>query len=72
MDEVTVSFSPGACRMVQQVRDVKRETSLFSGTGQRCEGAFRAYSAVAIKNSIVDGRRRHALDSPSFPHGGPR
>lgn len=72
MDEGMVSFSVGTYRMIEQVGKVKRETSLFSGTGQRCEGAFCAYGAVAIKNSIVDGRRRHALDSPSFPHGGPR
>ncbi len=40
MDEVMVSFSAGACRMVEEVGEVKREISLFSGTGQRCEGAF--------------------------------
>jgi hypothetical protein len=72
MDEVTVSFSVGTYRMIEQIGKVKREASLFSGTGPRCEGAFCTYGAVAIKNSIVDGRRRHALDSRSFSHGGPR
>ena len=40
MDEVTVSFSVGTYRVIEQIGEVKRETSLFSGTGQRCEGAF--------------------------------
>jgi hypothetical protein len=40
MDEVTVSFSAGACRMVEEIGKVKRDESLLSGTGQRCEGAF--------------------------------
>jgi hypothetical protein len=40
MDEVTVSFSVGTYRMIEQIGKVKRETSLFSGTGQKCEGAF--------------------------------
>jgi hypothetical protein len=40
MDKVTVSFSAGAYRMVEQIGKVKREARLFSGTGQRCEGAF--------------------------------
>ena len=58
--------------MVQQVRDVKRGEGLSSEAGQRCERAFRAYGAIAIKNSIAERRKRHALDSPSFSHGGPR
>jgi hypothetical protein len=40
MDEVMVSFSVGTYRMIEQIGKVKREASLFSGTGQRCEGAF--------------------------------
>ena len=72
MDEVTVWFSVGTYGMIEQIGEVKRAAGLFSGTGQRCEGTFCTYGAVAIKNGIVDGRRRHALDSPSLSHGGPR
>jgi len=40
MDEVMVSFSAGACRMVEEIGEVKREAGLFSGTDQRCGVAF--------------------------------
>jgi hypothetical protein len=40
MDEVTVWFSVGTYGMIEQIGEVKRAAGLFSGTGQRCEGAF--------------------------------
>jgi hypothetical protein len=60
-----------ACWMAEEIREVKRAADLFSDTDEKCERAFCAYGAVAIKNSIVE-RKRRGLDSPSFSHGGAR
>jgi hypothetical protein len=40
MDEVTVSFSAGACRVVEQIKEVTWAEGLFYGTDQRGEMAF--------------------------------
>ncbi len=40
MDEVTVLFSAGVCRVVEEIKEVTRAEGLFCGTGQRREMAF--------------------------------